>query len=86
MNRKQSNQLLKFLSFYFVGVLICSIVATAGILQPVTAGSSDAPVIMTFNLNKDQSTTTSQTVTLDNTCTNNPTEYMASENPSFVGA
>jgi peptidoglycan/xylan/chitin deacetylase (PgdA/CDA1 family) len=44
------------------------------------------PAISTFVINNDATTTTNQVVTLNNTCTNSPTLYMASENSSFSGA
>jgi len=45
-----------------------------------------SPEVSTFAINNGSETTTVQTVTLNNTCINNPSQYMASENPSFVGA
>jgi hypothetical protein len=44
------------------------------------------PKITGFTINNDASTTRSSTVTLNNTATENPTHYMASESSSFSGA
>ncbi len=44
------------------------------------------PVVNTFAINNGAASTTSRIVTLNNTCSNNPTEYMASESSSFSGA
>jgi uncharacterized protein YcfL len=45
-----------------------------------------SPSISSFSINSGASTTTSQTVTLNNVCLNSPTQYMASESSSFSGA
>jgi cytochrome c oxidase assembly protein Cox11 len=45
-----------------------------------------APAVTSFQINSGASSTTSKTVTLNNTTTIKPTHYMASESPSFVGA
>jgi hypothetical protein len=44
------------------------------------------PVVASFSIDNGAAGTTSQNVTLNNTCTGNPTEYMASESSSFTGA
>ena len=44
------------------------------------------PVVSSFQVNNGAVETTSRTVTLDNTATGNPTEYMASETESFADA
>ena len=44
------------------------------------------PVITTFVINNDATETSSQTVTLNNVCTGNPTQYMYSESADFTGA
>ena len=44
-----------------------------------------APSVTSFRINSSE-TTTSRTVTLNNTCTGSPTQYMASESSSFSGA
>ena len=57
-----------------------------------TAAASDAillidpPALKTFSVNGGAGTTTSHAVVLNNTCTNEPAEYLASESPSFTGA
>ena len=43
-------------------------------------------VVTSFAINNGAASTTSQAVTLNNTCTGNPTHYMASESASFAGA
>jgi cytochrome c oxidase assembly protein Cox11 len=45
-----------------------------------------APTITSFQINSGASSTTSKTVTLNNTTSIKPTHYMASESSSFVGA
>jgi hypothetical protein len=45
-----------------------------------------APAVTSFQINSGASSTTSKTVTLNNTTTIKPTQYMASESSSFVGA
>ncbi len=44
------------------------------------------PVVDTFAMNNGADTTASRAVTLNNTCSNSPTHYIASENASFSGA
>src|SRR6185295_14856489 len=44
------------------------------------------PVLTSVVINNGASSTTSQTVTLKNVASNNPTEYRASESATFVGA
>jgi len=44
------------------------------------------PTITSFAINSGAETTTSRSVTLNNACTNSPTQYMASESASFTGA
>jgi hypothetical protein len=41
---------------------------------------------MSFAINNGAASTTNQIVTLNNTCQNNPTHYMASQDPAFTGA
>lgn len=45
-----------------------------------------APNLSSFYINNNASSTTNKTVTLNNSATNNPTHYMASESSSFSGA
>ena len=52
----------------------------------ITLAESNTPVVTSFAINHDAESTTSRTVRLYNTCTNSPTNYMASESPSFAGA
>jgi hypothetical protein len=49
-------------------------------LQPVP------PRVISFSINNGAASTTSQNVILSNTCTENPTHYMASESANFTGA
>jgi formylglycine-generating enzyme required for sulfatase activity len=42
--------------------------------------------IIAFSIDNDAASTSSRVVTLNSTCTGNPTEYMASESASFMGA
>ena len=44
------------------------------------------PVVSSFSINDGASLTTSRNVTLNNTCTGSPTQYMASESATFSGA
>jgi formylglycine-generating enzyme len=44
------------------------------------------PVITSLAINNGAVLTTNRTVTLNNTCTGNPTQYQASESPEFSGA
>jgi formylglycine-generating enzyme required for sulfatase activity len=46
---------------------------------------NESPVVSSFAINDGATTTTSLTVTLNSTATNSPTQYMASETPSFTG-
>jgi hypothetical protein len=48
--------------------------------------SEPVPSITLFTINGGASSTTSRTVTLNNTTTNNPTQYRASESTTFPGA
>jgi len=44
------------------------------------------PQITSFSINNDDASITNRAVVLNNSCINNPTEYLASENSSFIGA
>jgi len=44
------------------------------------------PAVETFTINAGAASSAGPSVTLDNTATNTPTEYMASESPDFTGA
>ena len=44
------------------------------------------PVVTSFLINSGATTSTNPVVTLDNTCTGGPVDYMASESASFTGA
>jgi hypothetical protein len=48
--------------------------------------SALAPVLSSFKINAGAANTANGNVTLNNTATNSPTHYMASESPSFAGA
>jgi len=52
----------------------------------VEAEPEPIPVINWMSINNGDDTTTSSTVTLHNSCSNDPTHYKASENPTFSGA
>jgi len=52
----------------------------------VVADDEPPSAISAFALNDGAASTTSRTVTLNNTCTESPTEYMACESSSFSGA
>lgn len=53
-------------------------------ITPPAAGV--APSVTFFSINNGAAATASRIVTLNNSCTGSPTEYMASESSSFVGA
>jgi len=48
--------------------------------------ASTPPMVTSFAINSGDASTVNPLVTLNNTCTNSPTEYMASESSSFAGA
>ena len=48
--------------------------------------AAEPPVVTQFAINDGDATTESRTVTLNNTTTNTPTHYMASESSAFTGA
>ncbi len=58
----------------------------------VSAKASDSivlaqlPAVTSFKINRGAATTINQTVTLNNTATISPTQFMASESPDFTGA
>lgn len=55
--------------------------------KPVTVSITPVlPTVITFSINNDAKTTSDRTVILNNSCTGNPTHYMASENPAFNDA
>lgn len=69
------------------GFCVSSIlVLLGGVLVGCPPARCTIPVITSFAINGGASDTTSLTVTLDNVCTGSPTQYMASESPSFTGA
>jgi hypothetical protein len=47
---------------------------------------SSKPKVNSFTINNNAASTTSRTVTLNNSCTGSPTHYIASESSSFSGA
>ena len=51
-----------------------------------SAGCSSHPAITHFAINNGADSTTSPTITLNNTCTGSPTHYMTSESSGFSGA
>jgi hypothetical protein len=52
----------------------------------LTTSTGQAPMVITIAINGGALTTSSRTVTLDNICAGDPTEYMASESSTFSGA
>jgi len=54
--------------------------------EVVTVTVTAPPEITSFAINNGDASTTSRTVTLNNTCENSPTHYMASESSDFSGA
>lgn len=52
----------------------------------ITLNEPVPPTVGSLTINRGAASTLSRTVTLDNTCAENPTEYMASESSSFAGA
>jgi hypothetical protein len=60
--------------------------ANQGVQITETFSLSNPPSVSTFSINNGASSTTGRTVTLNNTCKGNPTQYMASESSSFTGA
>jgi hypothetical protein len=58
---------------------IQSIALTAG-------GSGQAPQVTAFTINNGTAETTTRNVTLNNTCSGSPTQYIASESATFSGA
>jgi hypothetical protein len=59
---------------------------TSAVLSDTIVLSEPTPVISRFAINNGASSTTSRTVTLDNTASGSPTEYRASESSTFAGA
>ncbi len=57
-----------------------------GCLIAIASTAAAAPVVTAFSINAGSATSTSVSVTLNNTCTGSPTQYMASESSSFTGA
>ncbi len=54
--------------------------------DPNSGKPTTAPFVSNFSINNDANETTSRTVTLNNNCTGNPTQYVASESSDFSGA
>ena len=52
----------------------------------ITLNETVAPTVSSFNINNGDLETTIATVTLNNVCMNNPTQYIASESLDFAGA
>lgn len=48
--------------------------------------NEQAPTVSLLMINGGAASSTSRTVTLNNVCTGNPTQYIASESPAFIGA
>ena len=62
------------------------VVALTAILMISTGCPPSPPRVSTFSINNGNSSTIERAVTLNNTCTGNPTHWMASEEPDFTGA
>jgi hypothetical protein len=58
----------------------------SAVVSDTIALSEPVPTVTLFALNGGASTTTSRTISLNNTASNNPTEYRASEAADFAGA
>jgi hypothetical protein len=69
---------------YYVKIRAFSSSGTGTYTIRVTTNNS--PVVTSFAINSGTSSTSSRSVTLNNTCTGSPTQYMASESSSFSGA
>ena len=65
---------------------ICGYGMRNGIEHGFLLAPLQPPTITSFSINNGAASTTSQTVTLNNTATENPTFYMASEDSNFTGA
>jgi len=61
-------------------------VANGVITDPGGIAEAILPTVTTFQINNGAAVVRRRNVTLNNTCTENPTHYMASENSSFIGA
>jgi len=61
-------------------------VTLADVVYVNTHLSPVLPVVSSFSINDGASSTTSRNVTLNNSCTGSPTQYMASESATFNGA
>jgi uncharacterized repeat protein (TIGR01451 family) len=59
---------------------------TTGDVWSFTTTTLPAPSVTSFSINGGAASTASRTVTLNNTATNNPTQYIASEASNFSGA
>ncbi|MDM8007792.1 MAG: thrombospondin type 3 repeat-containing protein [Phycisphaerae bacterium] len=66
----------------------CAITDSCGTVYSnvATLTVNAAAVLNTFAINNGATSTTSRTVTLNNSCSNSPTQYLASESSSFTGA
>jgi|GEM_PF-4670300 len=61
--------------------------STQGAIFNITPpASGTAPSVTSFSINNGAAATTSRNVSLNNSCSGSPTEYMASESSSFSGA
>jgi hypothetical protein len=58
---------------------------SATVSDTITFNEVLIPAVTAFTINNGADTATTRTVTLNNTCTNTPTEYMASESMDFTG-
>jgi uncharacterized delta-60 repeat protein len=61
-------------------------VAESDVMSDTIVGSDLSPVVTSFKINAGAASTAKALVTLNNTATNFPLYYMASESPSFSGA
>lgn len=68
-------------------VWISTIIILCGsLLAACPSSSPTSPTLMSFTINNGDTTTSNRAVLLNNTCTGSPTEYMASESATFIGA
>ncbi|MFA6243062.1 MAG: DUF3466 family protein, partial [Candidatus Hydrogenedentales bacterium] len=65
---------------------VCLVVLVLVTTSCPTPPAATAPTVSAFSLNNGSLATTSRTVTLNNACANNPTQYTASESAGFAGA
>jgi len=78
--------LLPNTTYYYRIVASNSAGTTYGSWMSFRTALTTTPTVTYFKINNDAASTTSRTVTLNNTATGNPTQYIASESSTFSGA